>query len=307
MRRLLLAIGAVALAGAVTAAFAVAAPWGGARADRAHRAEAATKLPPLPADVAQRKRWKIGVKCDFPPFGYINRQNKNAGYDVDVARRFAELAFGKRTRLSLTCVTTPSRIPALQRKDVDIIISTLTWTSAREDIIDYSYPYYNATGRLLVPNNSSIRRLTDLRGKRIATTRGSIYDRYIGNCFGTATKVLSDSPVAALENVRSGRADVFMFDDTFLLGIAANDANLKLTQNKFLNVPYGIGIRKNEPDMKRWVDAAIRQMKRKDEFWKILRMNSPRQFWKFFLTNVPRPKTKEAYPRGRTPEAECPS
>jgi polar amino acid transport system substrate-binding protein len=307
MRRLLLVVAAVALGGAVTAALAVAAPWGGARADRGEAANAATKLPPLPADVAQRKRWKIGVKCDFPPFGYINRQNKNAGYDVDVARRFAELAFGRRNRVSLTCVTTPSRIPALQRKDVDIIISTLTWTSAREDIIDYSYPYYNATGRLLVPNNSNIRRLTDLRGKRIATTRGSIYDRYIGNCFGSATKVLTDSPVTALENLSSGRADVFMFDDTFLLGIAANDRNLKLTTNKFLAVPYGIGIRKGEADMKRWVDAAIRQMKRQDTFWKILRANSPRQFWRFFLTNVPRPKTKEAYPRGRTPENECPS
>src|SRR4030095_12899789 len=98
---------------------AAAPPWGGARADRGTGGEAATKLPPLPSEVAQRKRWKIGVKCDFPPFGYINRQNKVAGYDVDVAKRFAELSFGRRTRVSFTCVTTPSRIPALQRKDVD--------------------------------------------------------------------------------------------------------------------------------------------------------------------------------------------
>ncbi len=97
-----------------------------------------------------------------------------------------------------------------------------------------------------------------------------------------------------------------MFDDTFLLGVAANDRNLKLTTHKFLNVPYGIGIRKGETAMKRWVDAAILQMKRRDEFWRILRANSPRQFYKFFLTNVPRPKTKEAYPRGRVPESECP-
>jgi polar amino acid transport system substrate-binding protein len=303
MKRLLIAIGAAAVLGAAMVALAAAAPSGG---EKAAQAAASAKLPALPPDVSQRKRWKIGVKCDFPPFGYINRQNKIAGYDVDVARRFAELAFGRRTRISLTCVTTPSRIPTLQRKDVDIIISTLTWTASREEVIDYSYPYYNATGRLLVPNTSSIRRLTDLRGKRIATTRGSIYDRYIGNCFGTATKVLTDSPVAALENVRSGRADVFMFDDTFLLGIAANDRNLEMRSPKFLNVPYGIGIRKGETAMKRWVDAAILLMKRRDEFWAILRRNSPRQFWSFFRTNVPRPKTKEAYPRGRVPENECP-
>jgi polar amino acid transport system substrate-binding protein len=303
MKKLILATVVAVLAAVAFTALSLAAPWSGAGPAKA---DVASKLPALPAAVRSRGRWKIGVKCDFPPFGYINRQNKIAGYDVDVARRFAELAFGKRTRISLTCVTTPSRIPALQRNDVDIIISTLTWTSAREEVIDYSYPYYNATGRLLVPNNSNITRLTDLRGKRVATTRGSIYDRYVGNCFSSATKVLTDSPVAALENLRSGRADTFMFDDTFLLGVAANDTNLKMTTHKFLNVPYGIGIRKGEADMKRWVNAAVLQMKRKDEFWKILRTNSPRQFWRFFLTNVPRPKTKEAYPRGRVPENECP-
>jgi len=303
MKKLVILIVLTALGAVAFTALSVAAPWSSAGPTKA---DVASKLPPLPAEVRSRKRWKIGVKCDFPPFGYINRQGKTAGYDVDVARRFAEIAFGRRNRVSLTCVTTPSRIPTLQRKDVDIIISTLTWTAAREEVIDYSYPYYNATGRLLVPNNTTIQRLTDLRTRKVATTRGSIYDRYIGNCFASATKVLSDSPVAALENLRSGRADTFMFDDTFLLGIAANDRNLKMTTHKFLAVPYGIGIRKNEPQMKRWVDAAILQMKRRDELWAIMRRNSPRAFWPFFRENAPRPRTKEAYPRGRVPESECP-
>jgi polar amino acid transport system substrate-binding protein len=303
MKRLLLTVGAVAVLGVAMAALAAAAPWGGNRADRV---AATDRLPALPPEVAQRKRWLIGVKCDFPPFGYINRQNKIAGYDVDVARRFAELAFGRRTRVSLTCVTTPSRIPTLEQKRVDIIISTLTWTAAREEVIDYSRPYYNATGRLLVPENSTITRLADLNGRRVATTRGSIYDRWTRNCFPRANVIVTDSPVAALENLRQGRADTFMFDDTFLLGVAANDRNLKMTQHKFLAIPYGIGIRKGEPAMKRWVDAAVLQMKRRDEFWTIMKRNSPRRFWTFFRNNAPRPKTRETYPRGRVPENECP-
>ena len=303
MKRLLIAIGAAAVLGVAMAALAVAAPSSG---ERAATAAAATKLPPLPAEVRARKRWLIGIKCDFPPFGYIDRQNKNAGFEVDVARRFAALAFGRRNRVSFTCVTTPSRIPTLQQKRVDIIISTLTWTASREEVIDYSYPYFNATGRLLVPNTTSIRRLRDLDGKRIATTRGSIYDRYVRNCFKSASLVVTDSPVAALENLRQGRVDTFMFDDTFMLGVAANDRSLKITNHKFLAIPYGIGIRKGEPAMKRWVNAALLQMKRRDEFWAILKRNSPRSFWNLFRTNVPRPNTKESYPRGRVPENECP-
>jgi polar amino acid transport system substrate-binding protein len=303
MKRLLIALGALAVLGVAMAAFAAAAPSG---SERSEAAAAAARLPALPPEVAQRKRWLIGIKCDFPPFGYIDRQNKNAGFEIDVARRFAALAFGRRNRVSFTCVTTPSRIPTLQQRRVDIIISTLTWTATREQEIDYSYPYYNATGRLLVPQNSTIRRLTDLRGKRIATTRGSIYDRWVRNCFSSATLTVTDSPVGSLVNLRQGRVDTFMFDDTFHLGIAANDRSLRMTTHKFLAVPYGIGIRKGETAMKRWVDAAILQMKRRDEFWAILKRNSPRRFWSFFQTNVPRPKTKESYPRANPPENNCP-
>jgi polar amino acid transport system substrate-binding protein len=304
MKRLLIAIGAAAVLGVGMAALAAAAPSGSERSDAV---SAVQKLPPLPAEVAQRKRWLIGVKCDFPPFGYINRQNRVAGYDAEVARRFAALAFGKRNRVSITCVTSPSRIPVLQQKRVDIIISTLTWTAAREEIIDYSRPYYNATGRLLVPNNSSIRTLADLNGRNVVTTTTAIYATWIRNCFRGARLTTVTSPVAAVENVKQGRADVFMFDDTFLLGVAANDTSLRMTNHKFLNIPYGIGIRKGETAMKRWVDAAILAMKRKDEFIRILRANVPRRFWASFQNQVPRPRTREAYPRGRTPETECPS
>jgi polar amino acid transport system substrate-binding protein len=304
MKRLLIAIGAAAVLGIAMAALAVAAPSG---SERSEAASAVQKLPPLPAEVAQRKRWLMGIKCDFPPFGYINRQNQVAGYDADVARRFAELAFGRRNRVTITCVTTASRIPVLQQKRVDIIVSTLTWTAAREEVIDYSRPYYNTTGRLLVPNNSSIRRLADLNGRDVTTTTTAIYATWIRNCFRGARLNTVGSPVAAVENVKQGRADAFMFDDTFLLGVAANDSTLRMTNHRFLAIPYGIGIRKGETAMKRWVDAAILTMKRRDEFIRILRRNVPRRFWPSFQNQVPRPKTKEAYPRGRTPETECPS
>ncbi len=37
-----------------------------------------------------------------------------------------------------------------------MIISTLTWTAAREQQIDYSVPYYGAVGRLLVRNSTTV-------------------------------------------------------------------------------------------------------------------------------------------------------
>src|SRR5207248_9980523 len=91
---------------------------------------AGAKLPALPSYVKARHKWVIGVKCDFPPFGWIDYTGQHVGFDVAIACRFAQLAFGSKFKVKLTCVTTPSRIPALQSSQVDIIISTLTWTQA---------------------------------------------------------------------------------------------------------------------------------------------------------------------------------
>ena len=55
-----------------------------------------------------------------------------------------------------------------------------------------------------------------------------------------------DSTTSATLALKDRRADTFMFDDALLLGIAANDSQLKLTTQKFLNLPWGIGIRQGD-------------------------------------------------------------
>jgi polar amino acid transport system substrate-binding protein len=95
VRKLALLAGIVATVAAVAAVSVSASPLG---QTGTVKAQATPKLPPLPADVKSRKRWVIGVKCDFSPFGYIDAQGRNAGYDVEIARQFAELAFGKANR-----------------------------------------------------------------------------------------------------------------------------------------------------------------------------------------------------------------
>ena len=307
MRRLVLITALIGLVAAVVAALGVAAPSGKAGAE-ATRLPAKPRLPALPAEVRSRGRWQIGVKCDTPPFGYQDTSGRNRGYDVEVARQFAQWAFGRRTRVTFTCTTTASRIPTLQSRRVDMIISTLTWTAAREQQIDYSLPYYGAVGRLLVRNNTTVGRLASwMQGKRIASTSGSIYNNWISNCFRQTQFQVIASPAAGVLALKNSQVDAFMYDDAFLVGVAANDPETRLTNHRFLDVPWGIGIRKGETAMKRWVDAAIRGMKARDMFWGILRRTIPRRFWPSFRSNAPSPRVTPRYPRGNPPENNCPA
>src|SRR5919106_2160784 len=256
------------LLGVFVAAFLVAgavAAWGGAAASSGKPEATAAmpnaseqrraKLPPLPREVRQRKRWSIGVKCDSPPFGYINIRGQNAGFDIEVAQWFSRFAFGKQNRVTYTCAPTAAREPLLTTGRVDLVISTFTYTADRDTRIDFSRAYYRATGRLLVRNDSPINTLNDIRGRTVSTTSGSIYDRWVRRCFPNTEVLVTDSFANARLAFNQGRADAMMWDDTVLVGIAAANRELKLTNDLFLPLPYGIGMREGYREMKRWVDS----------------------------------------------------
>ncbi|HYZ76804.1 MAG TPA: transporter substrate-binding domain-containing protein [Gaiellaceae bacterium] len=306
MRKLIIAVALVAAVATALAALGAAATAGRDRASAPNtQVKKKKRLPALPAEVKRRKRWIIGVKCDAPPFGYINVKGQNAGFDVEIARWFARFAFGKSNRVGFVCVTTPVREPALTNNRVDLVIATFTYTADRDTRIDFSRAYYKATGRLLVRNDSPIKSLNDLNGRKVATTSGSIYDRWVKKCFQNTSLVVTDSFTNALTAFRDGRADTLMWDDTVLLGIATTDRNLKLTNDTFLALPYGIGIKQGNVAMKRWVDSRLELMRRRDLFYGILKENVPRRLLTGFAKNILRPKIRFGYPKG-SPETVCP-
>jgi polar amino acid transport system substrate-binding protein len=304
MRRLVVVVSAAALAGALVAAWSGVASAREAGPTGAEAAEQRT-LPPLPANIRQRGRFNIAIKCDSPPFGYIDVRGRNAGFDVDIARWFSRFAFGKPNRVNLSCVTTPAREPALTSDRADMVIATFTYTTDRETRIDFSRAYYKATGRILVANSAPNSYLSQLAGKTIATTTGSIYDRWMKNCFKDTRVVATDSFTNALLEFRNGRADALMWDDTVLLGIATQDRTLKLTEDLFLPLPYGIGIKQGNTALKRWVDSRLEVMRKRDTFMKLLRDNIPARNLAAFSRNILRPNNRFGYTQGDA-TSQCP-
>ncbi len=309
MRRIALT---TALAAVVAAALAVgggAAPDAQSRvATPAATAQAKPKLPPLPAQVRNRKRWIVGVKCDAPPFGYINVRGENAGFDVEIARWFSRYAFGRDNRVTFVCAPTPTREPLLTTDRVDLVISTFTYTTDRDTRIDFSRAYYKATGRLLVRNDSPINTLNDIRGRTVSTTSGSIYDRWVRRCFPQTQLIVTDTNTNALLAFQQGRADTMMWDDSYLIGIATQSPDFKLTNDAFLPLPYGIGIKQGNVAMKRWVDSRLELMRKKDIFMRLLRNNVPARLMTGFSRNILRPNNTFGYAPPGAPSADtvCP-
>jgi polar amino acid transport system substrate-binding protein len=304
MTRILLVTVGVAIVAVIAATLGFAQP----AATKGTARAGAMKLPPLPAEIKSRNRFIIGVKCDVPPFGYIDVQGKNAGFDVEIGRWFARYAFGRAQRVSFVCAPTAQREPLITNGRVDLVISTFTYTADRDTRIDFSRAYWKGTGRLLVKNDGPVQKLSDIAGKRVVTTSGSLYDKWMKNCFKSTDVIVTDTFTNAMLAFNQGRADAVMYDDAVLIPVAAADRTAKITDDVFLQSPFGIGFKQGDTAMKAWVDSRLALMKAKDQFLPILKANVPARFVPGFSKTILRPNNTFGYAAPGAPSVDtvCP-
>ncbi|MGE4172827.1 MAG: transporter substrate-binding domain-containing protein [Methylocystis sp.] len=161
--------------------------------------------------IQSRGRLIAGVSYDIPGMGYKNpKTGRIEGFEADLARAMAQALLGDSDRVDLHQVTDEGRIEALQRDQVDVVISQLTITPARAREVDFTTPYYVTHEAILVPCDSDIKQFEDLKGKRIAVTAGSVSGIRMRAALPSlpgATLVVTPLSSGNLEAIEKGDAD----------------------------------------------------------------------------------------------------
>jgi ABC-type amino acid transport substrate-binding protein len=219
------------------------------------------------ARLQERGEITIGVKFDVPPFGFKNPQTDEVeGFDVDMGRIIAE-ELGVEPRF--VEAISDNRIPFLQQGEVDLILSTMTINQERDQEIEFSEPYYVARGRILVPQDSDIRGVDDLAGKRVCTALGSTYEETLRNEAPDADLQLVDTYSECLELLQNGAIDAISTDDVILTGMIIQDDTLKLVGDELTTEPYGAGIKEGDREFQRFVSETLEGAQR-DGRWQDL-------------------------------------
>ena len=197
----------------------------------------------------------IGVKYDVPPFGFENPQsNEVEGFDVDLGKAVAE-KLGVEPKF-IEAIS-DNRIPFLQDGTMDLILSTMTINAERVMEIDFSDPYYVASGRILTKTDSPIKGLADLAGKRVCTALGSTYEETIREQAPDADLKLVDTYSECLELLQNKAIDAISTDDVILTGMIIQDDTLEMVGDKLTTEPYGVGIKDGDKQMKTFVDDVL--------------------------------------------------
>lgn len=208
---------------------------------------------------------KIGVEGVFRPFSY--RENDViVGYDVDLAN----LMFADSGVKPIFVDTQWSGIvPALLADKFDLIMSSLSYTKERMQKVSYSIPYADSSLALLIrkADEGKINSFDELSGKPVGLKAGTPEEVALpefsakvkaarGAGFGDV-KVFDSDPLSILA-LRQGTVDGVISNMTNLsLVLKQQPGTYALVQKVAGTSLAGIGIRKEDVQLKRYVDDQL--------------------------------------------------
>lgn len=113
----------------------------------------------------------------YPPFSFINGQNELDGFDVDVARALAG-RLGVKLKLATPGWETISS--GHWRGRWDICVCSMSPTQERARVLSFPIQYYSSPAVLVVNKDETrIRSIADISGKRVGVGSGSSYENYL--------------------------------------------------------------------------------------------------------------------------------
>ena len=91
--------------------------------------------------IKKRGKIRIAVFGDLSPYGYLDAEGNNQGYDVYLAKRIAKDLLGSEDKVEFVVVNAEERVDALKSNKVDLVLANFTKTAEREKVIDFANPY----------------------------------------------------------------------------------------------------------------------------------------------------------------------
>jgi len=231
---------------------------------------------PAPAggleDAYRRGRLKVGVRTDFPPFGYKDPAGEVQGFDADLARAVARTLVAGENGVELVPVTSGGRIPLLYSELIDVIVAAMTVTEDRERVLDFSAPYFVNGSRLLVRRDSAIQGVADLAGKRVAVVTGAVQEKDLPLIAPEARVAAFESLPEALQALENAAVEAVCQDDVAILTAARGNPAVRIVGPSFLPRPYAMAVREGDRRLLDWLnarlaaldrDGTLRQLRRK--------------------------------------------
>ena len=182
---------------------------------------------------------RIGTDATYAPFSSKDAKGDFVGFDIDLGNEMC-----KRMEVKCTWVGSDfdALIPSLKAKKIDAIISSLSITEKRQQEIAFSEKLYAADSRLIAAKGSPIQPTIDsLKGKHVGVLQGSTQEGF------AASEGFLKQP--------AGKEYAF--------------AGPSVKDKKYFGDGTGIGLRKDDTELKAAFDKAFNELRKDGTYDKL--------------------------------------
>jgi glutamate/aspartate transport system substrate-binding protein len=214
----------------------------------------------------------LGVRDASIPFSYADDSGQSIGYSIDLCMRVVDHLRqtlkmpGLKARQQL--VTSANRVPLVLNGTVDLECGSTVNNIERQKTVAFSLTTFIVNTKFIGKSSSGIQKLADLKGKTVSVTGGT-------NTMQKITAInkqmnLDLSIINGKDHAESfllltnDRVAAFSEDDILLAGLAATSqtpTGFRLIPIEgMLADPYALMMRRDDPQFKAAVDAALRDV-----------------------------------------------
>jgi glutamate/aspartate transport system substrate-binding protein len=231
----------------------------------------------------------VGHREASIPFSYMVG-GQAVGYSMDLCDRIVDavkIQIGDPAlKVVRVPVTSSSRLLMLMTGMIDLECGSTTNTRIRQQAVAFGVTTFVSGIKVLTRKDVGIERINDLNDKVVVTTAGTTTERVVRTALAARNASVRAKTGRdhqdSLSMVVSRQADAFVLDDALLAGLLAvsPDADkLKLLEDNFGFEPYGIALRRDDPEFKQLVDDTLTGLMKSGEV--------ERLYTKWFQSPIP--------------------
>lgn len=201
----------------------------------------------------------VGSDLDYKPMEYLDG-DKPAGFGVDMTQEICN-----RLGLEMNFLS-PQNFDSLITQvnggtSMDVAVSSITINDEREELVDFSTPYYDSNLAIVTLASSDIASASDLSGKPVGAQSGSTGEEWAKENLGDSSYTPYTGPTDALTALRAGKIQAVVLDAPVASDYVKEDAGTyKLVDEIATGEQYGIAINKDNPELKKAIDSALADM-----------------------------------------------
>src|SRR5216683_3759701 len=210
----------------------------------------------------------IGHRESSVPFSYYDDKQQVVGYAMDLCNKIVD-AVKKDLKLAkldvkLQPVTSATRIPLMANGTIDLECGSTTNNLDRQKQVSFTITHFVTANRFVSKKSAKLKKLEDLKGKTVVSTSGTTNILQITELNTEKNLGLNILPAKdhaeAFLMVETGRAAAFVMDDILLYSLVAaskSPQDYVISADALSVEPYGIMLRREDPEFKKVVDGAM--------------------------------------------------